>query len=75
MKTAKLFKNGDSQAVRLPKSFRFNGEKVFIERKGSTVVLIPYNEPWSTLFDSISMFSNDFMSDRDQPDIQDREEF
>ena len=42
METARLFKNGQSQAVRLPKDFRFEGEKVFIKRVGNAVVLIPY---------------------------------
>ena len=41
MKTAKLFQNGQSQAVRLPKEFRFEGEEVFIKKSGSAVVLIP----------------------------------
>ena len=39
MKVAKLFKNGESQAVRLPKEFRFAGDEVFIKRVGSAVVL------------------------------------
>ena len=44
MKTAKLFKNGESQAVRLPKEFRFAGEEVFIKRVGSAVVLFSKGE-------------------------------
>jgi len=41
MKTAKLFKNGRSQAVRLPKEFRFSGDEVGIKKVGSTVLLCP----------------------------------
>ncbi len=41
MKTAKLFKHGGSQAVRLPKDFRFQGTEVLVERQGETVVLRP----------------------------------
>ena len=41
MKTAKLFKNGQSQAVRLPKEFRFEGDHVFIKKEGNTAILIP----------------------------------
>lgn len=73
MKTAKLFRNGQSQAVRLPKSFRFNGDRVFIKRVGNAVVLIPYQDSWETLFESLEQFSDDFMQEREQPASQDRE--
>ena len=74
METAKLFRNGQSQAVRLPKDFRFEGEKVFVKRVGNAVVLIPYGEPWETLFGSLGMFSEDFMGEREQPAHQERED-
>ncbi len=73
METARLFKNGQSQAVRLPKSFRFEGDRVFIKRVGNTVVLIPYQDSWETLFGSLDQFSEDFMQEREQPALQDRE--
>jgi antitoxin VapB len=60
MKTAKLFRNGQSQAVRLPKEFRFEGEQVFIQRAGNAVVLLPIDAPFQTLFDSLSLFTEDF---------------
>ncbi len=74
METAKLFRNGQSQAVRLPKDFRFQGDRVFIKRVGNAVVLIPYQEPWETLFESLDLFSDDFMQDREQPAPQERED-
>ncbi len=74
METARLFKNGQSQAVRLPKDFRFEGEKVFIKRVGNAVVLIPYQDSWETLFESLDHFSDDFMNEREQPDPQERED-
>ena len=48
MKTAKLFRNGQSQAVRLPKEFRFDGDEVFIKKSGSAVVLIPRVNSWDS---------------------------
>jgi len=75
METAKLFQNGQSQAVRLPKEFRFEGQDVFIKKMGNVVVLIPKKNSWDSLFNSLSKFSDDFMSDRSQPDQQEREEF
>jgi antitoxin VapB len=60
MQTAKLFPNGQSQAVRLPKEFRFEGDRVYIQRAGAAVVLLPYQRPWQVLFDSLADFSPDF---------------
>jgi antitoxin VapB len=74
MKTAKLFKNGQSQAVRLPKEFRFEGEKVFIKKMGTAAILLPMTNPWKPLFDSLNKFSDDFMETREQPEQQDRED-
>ncbi len=73
MQTARLFKNGRSQAVRLPKEYRFDGDRVFIKRVGNSVVLIPYQEPWQALFESLEQFSDDFMEGREQPARQERE--
>lgn len=73
LKTAKLFQNGRSQAVRLPKEFRFQGDEVFIKKMGDTVILMPYQMGWQSLFDSLTMFSDEFMADRAQPPEQARE--
>lgn len=74
MKTAKLFQNGQSQAVRLPKEFRFEGEEVFIKKSGNVVMLIPTMHSWDSLLDSLDKFTPDFMSERNQPQQQDRED-
>jgi antitoxin VapB len=73
MDTAKLFQNGRSQAVRLPKDYRFHGDKVYIKKLGNAVVLLPYHDAWQSLIDSLDRFSEDFMADRDQPGVQPRE--
>ena len=73
MKTAKLFRNGQSQAVRLPKEFRFEGDAVFIKRSGSAVVLMPLINSWDSLIGSLDKFTKDFMTDRDQPKPQKRD--
>jgi len=74
METAKLFQNGKSQAVRLPKEFRFGSDRVYIKRVGNAVVLLPYQTPWEILLDSLSRFSADFMSERTQLPVQNRED-
>ena len=67
METAKLFANGRSLAVRLPKSFRFDGQEVLIKRVGQAVVLLPAKRPWQTLIDSLDMFEPGVRLERNQP--------
>lgn len=74
--TAKLFQNGQSQAVRLPKEFRFeNLKEVFIKKVNGMVVLIPKSDKtvWDTMFDNLDDFSDDFIIARNEPK-QERED-
>ncbi len=73
MKAAKLFQNGQSQAVRLPKEFRFNDDHVFVKKEGNVVMLIPVKGSWQSMFNSLDKFSDDFMTERKQPKTQKRE--
>ncbi len=74
MKMAKIFQNGQSQAIRLPKEFRFDGDEVFIKKVGKVTVLFPIEDPWGGMVDSVHKFSDDFMNTRNQPDQQKRED-
>lgn len=74
MMTAKLFQNGQSQAVRLPKAFRLPGTEVYIKKVGNAIVLLPMDHPWDTLWESLTHFSEDFMRERDQPPVQPRDD-
>jgi len=74
MQTAKLFQNGRSQAVRLPKDFQFRGDEVYIQKHGDAVLLFPHEKAWEVFMEGISEFSDDFMIDgRDQGQDQERE--
>ena len=73
MSTAKLFQSGRSQAVRLPKEFRFGGTEVYVARMGSAVVLLPPHRTWDVLFEACEGSSEDFMKDREQPPTQHRD--
>jgi antitoxin VapB len=65
METAKLFKNGRSQAVRLPRKFSLPGEEVYVKKVNGVVILIPKDEdPWKPLVDSLEKFSDDFFDFR-----------
>jgi len=73
MKTAKIFQNGQSQAVRLPKEFRFDDKEVYIKKTGHVVHLIPRTDSCDVLFDSLKKFSKDFMDERVQPEQDERD--
>ena len=60
MDTAKIFENGRSQAVRLPKKFRFTGEEVFVQRIGKAIVLFPKEAVWQTFLNGLNGFTDDF---------------
>ncbi len=62
MLTAKLFTNGSSQAVRLPKEFRFKGSEVYAQKIGETVILVPKNKAWETFMEGINGFTEDYFS-------------
>ncbi len=73
MKTAKLITNDDNQTVVLPEEFKFDGNEVYIKKIGNAIVLISKENPWQTLFDSLELFSEDFMETREQPQLDIRD--
>ena len=74
MQTAKLFQNGRSQAVRLPKAFRMAGHEVKISKQGNKVILEPIEASWEQWFEAINQFSGDFMPNgREEPEVQERD--
>lgn len=75
MPTAKIFKNGRSQAVRLPKEFRFDVEEVYIEKIGNKVVLSPKPDSWRDFFLSGEKADPDFMKKRKDLSPQERHIF
>ena len=62
MQTAKLFWSGRSQAVRLPKDFRFEGKEVRIRRRGNAVILEPIADDWDWLDRLPGKFDDDFIA-------------
>ena len=75
MHTAKLFKNGNSQAIRLPKEFRFSGKVVKIKHQGKGILIEPVETNFKLLFEALDLFPDDFMKNgRKQPAFQEREE-
>ena len=69
MMTAKVFKNGRSQAIRLPKECRFSSDEVVVNKIGDIVILLPKENKWDSFMRAIDMFSDDFMADGRARDI------
>ncbi|MBR5485520.1 MAG: AbrB/MazE/SpoVT family DNA-binding domain-containing protein [Oscillospiraceae bacterium] len=69
MDTAKIFENGRSQAVRLPKKFRFSDEEVVVQRLGEAVILIPKTAVWQTFLDGLNSFTDDVFQNGREAEI------
>ncbi|WP_076488726.1 type II toxin-antitoxin system antitoxin VapB [Alkalispirochaeta americana] len=74
MQTAKLFQNGRSQAVRLPKEYQFSGDDVYIQRHGDAVLLIPHEKAWEVFLEGLNGFSDDFMIEGRNQDLDQKRE-
>ena len=75
METAKIFENGRSQAVRLPKKFRFQTDEVVVQQLGDAVILVPKESVWQTFLDGLNGFTSDIFADgRDQGVQKERED-
>ena len=74
MDTAKIFENGRSQAIRLPKKFRFSDGEVYVNRVGEAVILLPKKAIWETFMNCLNSFTDDFLEDgREQEVLTKRE--
>ena len=71
-KSAKIFMNGRSQAIRLPKEFRFDCDEVYVEKQGDRLIISAVQPQWDEFFDSVPAFDEDFLADREDVSPQDR---
>jgi|HubBroStandDraft_1064217.scaffolds.fasta_scaffold32777_2 antitoxin VapB len=71
-RTAKIFMNNRSQAVRLPKEFQFSTSEVFIRKQGEDVILSPRPKDWTALLSPDAAASKDFMKNVEKLPIQER---
>jgi antitoxin VapB len=74
MQTTKVFKSGNSQAIRIPKEYQVDEEELFINKIGNTIILFSKNDPLELFKKSLTEFSDDFMNnERNQPEMQKRD--
>ena len=74
METAKVFENGRSQAVRLPKKFRFNEVEVVLQKLGKAVILVPKSDVWETFMEGLNSFTDDIFEDGREQGAQNERE-
>ena len=74
MQTAKIFETGRSQAVRLPKKFRFNADEVVIQQLGDAVLLVPKESLWQTFLDGLNGFTDDVFENGREQGLQEERE-
>ncbi|MBR0463854.1 MAG: AbrB/MazE/SpoVT family DNA-binding domain-containing protein [Clostridia bacterium] len=67
MIATKVFKNGNSQAIRLPQEMRTNKKELYITKLGNVYVAFPADDPWMPTKQAIGSFSEAFMEERNQP--------
>lgn len=72
MSTAKVFMNGRSQAIRLPKEFRVQGDEVFLKRTTEGFLVVE-RDPWEVFLEGCHELSSDFFANRSQPPLESRD--
>jgi antitoxin VapB len=61
------------QSIKIPEKLKIDDDKVYLKKVGNALYIIPFYNPWQGLIESTQSFSKDFMNDRMQQQIQNRE--
>ncbi len=61
------------QAIRIPKQMKIDDDQVYLKKVGNSIYIIPFHNPWTNMIDSLGLFTEDFMENREQPNKQERE--
>lgn len=72
-KTIELKNRKGIQAIDIPHQMKINDDKVYLKKVGNALYIIPFQNPWQNMVDSLDLFTSDFMENRNQPSIQTRE--
>ena len=73
--TVKIKKKSGAQIIQLPEALSIDDDKVYLKRVGNSIYVIPFHAPWESMIKSTDMFTEDFLDQRDQPDLQKRDLF
>lgn len=75
METIEIRSTRNGQEISIPKELKIDDNKVYLKKVGNALYLIPFNNPWQNMQDSLANFTDDFMNERIQPEGQIREPF
>jgi len=73
--TVKIKKKSGAQVIQIPEGLRIEDNKVYLKKVGNSIYVIPFHNPWESLIQSTELFTKDFLDERDQPGVQERELF
>ena len=73
MDTIKIKQKGKNQTISIPKKYNFEDDEVYIKKVGNSLVILPKKNPWNGMFESLNRFTEDFMSERIQPELDKRD--
>ncbi len=73
--TVKIQKKSGSQTIRIPESLKIEDDKVYLKRVGNSIYVIPFHDPWESLIQSTELFTEDYLDQRNQPKVQERDFF
>lgn len=74
-KTIDIINQKGYQSIQIPDEMKIDDNKVYLKKLGNIIYIIPFHNPWQNLIESLDIFTEDFMDDRNQPDVQQREFF
>lgn len=75
LETINIKNTKGNQAIQIPQKMRIDDDKAYLKKVGNVLYVIPFHNPWQNLFDSLDLFTADFMDNREQPINQLRESF
>jgi len=73
--TVKLKNRAGLQLITVPENLKIEDDKVYLKKIGNSLYVIPFHDPWSSLIESTSHFTEDYMQEREQPESQERDSF
>jgi len=71
----KIKKKSGAQIIQIPEGFRIKDDKVYLKKVGNSIYVIPFHNPWDSLINSTELFTSDFLEERNQPKVQERDFF
>jgi len=73
--TVKIKNKSGSQIIQIPEGLKIEDNKVYLKKVGNSIYVIPFHNPWDSLIQSTGLFTNDYLDERNQPAVQERDLF